>query len=107
MADLDEHRPEYEQLLNCCVIKPVKFAEIDGYVTTIVANRDRYEIVGSPLGVPWYFIGVIHTLECGLSFNRHLHNGDPLTARTVHIPRGRPKTGQPRLRSRKAPSMRC
>src|SRR5258708_31039884 len=31
----------------------------------------------------------------GLSFNRHLHNGDPLTARTVQVPAGRPPDGQP------------
>jgi len=29
------------------------------------------------------------------SFKLHLHNGDPLTARTVNVPKGRPKTGQP------------
>lgn len=95
MATLDELRPDYEQLFNSCLIKPAKFAEIDGYVTRIVANRNRYESIGSPLNIPWYFIGVIHTLECGLNFKRHLHNGDPLTARTVNVPKGRPKTGQP------------
>jgi lysozyme family protein len=95
MANLDELRPEYEQLFNSCIIKPSKFAEIDGFVTTVVANRDRYEVIGGPLGVPWYFIGVIHALECGLNFKRHLHNGDPLTARTVNVPKGRPKTEQP------------
>ena len=25
----------------------------------------------------------------------HLHNGDPLTARTVHVPKGRPENGSP------------
>jgi lysozyme family protein len=29
------------------------------------------------------------------NFNRHLHNGDPLTSRTVHVPAGRPKSGTP------------
>ena len=27
--------------------------------------------------------------------DEHLHNGDPLTARTVHVPAGRPLTGNP------------
>ena len=40
-------------------------------------------------------VGVIHALESSLNFGRHLHNGDPLTARTVQVPAGRPKTGQP------------
>lgn len=34
-------------------------------------------------------------MEAGLRFTGHLHNGDPLTARTVHVPKGRPKTGNP------------
>jgi lysozyme family protein len=34
-------------------------------------------------------------MECGLSFAKHLHNGDSLERRTVNVPAGRPKTGQP------------
>jgi lysozyme family protein len=45
--------------------------------------------------VPWYVIAVIHNMECGLDFTEHLHNGDPLTRRTINDPPGRPKTGQP------------
>ena len=41
------------------------------------------------------FEGVIHSLEAGLSFARHLHNGDPLSARTVQVPRGRPLADEP------------
>ena len=37
-------------------------------------------------------------LESGGNFATHLHNGDPLTARTVHVPRGRPKAGYPPFR---------
>ena len=40
-------------------------------------------------------VGIIHSLEAGGDFTRHLHNGDPLTARTTHVPAGRPKTGKP------------
>jgi lysozyme family protein len=29
------------------------------------------------------------------NFKTHLHNGDPLTARTVHVPAGRPPTSTP------------
>jgi lysozyme family protein len=39
-------------------------------------------------------IAVGHHLS-GFGFDAHLHNGDPLTARTVHVPVGRPRTGQP------------
>ena len=34
-------------------------------------------------------------MESSLNFKRHLHNGDPLTARTVHVPSGRPRQGDP------------
>jgi lysozyme family protein len=34
-------------------------------------------------------------MECGLDFTKHLHNGDSLKRRTVNVPAGRPKTGQP------------
>lgn len=30
-----------------------------------------------------------------MRFDRHLHNGDRLTARTVHVPSGRPVEGEP------------
>ena len=30
-----------------------------------------------------------------LDFNRHLHNGDPLSSRTTHIPQNRPVKGKP------------
>lgn len=43
--------------------------------------------------VPWYFIACVHYMECSFSFKRHLHNGDPLTGYTVHVPANRPKVG--------------
>jgi len=47
------------------------------------------------MGIPWYFIAVIHNMESGMNFTKHLHNGDPLTARTVQVPAGRPRQGNP------------
>ena len=35
----------------------------------------------------------MHALECSLRFDQHIHNGDLLSARTTHIPSGRPPTG--------------
>ena len=34
-------------------------------------------------------------MECSQNFNEHLHNGDALTARTIHVPKGRPTEGDP------------
>jgi lysozyme family protein len=88
-------REEYSKLFDTCDIRSAKLSEVDSLVTKIISNRSRYEAVGSALGIPWYFIGAIHNMESALRFTRHLHNGDPLTARTVHVPKGRPLTGTP------------
>lgn len=60
-----------------------------------MSNRDRYESTGASLGIPWTFIAVTHNMESSQNFAKHLHNGDPLTARTVQVPKGRPSTGTP------------
>lgn len=88
-------RNEYQNLFHTCVLPPRLYPAIDACVDRIMAARPRYEIVSQRTGVPWYFIGILHSLECSGKFNTHLHNGDPLTARTVHVPRGFPKTGLP------------
>lgn len=90
MPTLNDLRPEYERLFNSCEIKPSKFAEIDAIANGIIAHQTRYEGIGKPLNIPWYFIGITHHMECGLSFKKHLHNGDPLTAKTKQVPKGRP-----------------
>ena len=38
---------------------------------------------------------MIHVLEASQRFDRHLHNGDPLHSRTVHVPKHRPLTRPP------------
>ena len=51
--------------------------------------------MGAELNIPWVFIGITDGMECGFNFKGHLQNGDPLTARTVQVPKGRPATGNP------------
>ncbi len=86
---------EYQRLFDTCVINPDKLPEIKGIVNKILNGQTRYDAVGNKLNIPWYFIGIVHSLEGESNFNTHLHNGDPLTARTVQVPAGRPKTGNP------------
>src|SRR5438552_2063250 len=88
-------RKEYQDLFDTCSIRPDKAAQVETFVSKIEQNRNRYITIGDPLAIPWYFIGVIHNMEASLNFNTHLHNGDPLTKRTIHVPAGRPKTGEP------------
>ena len=91
----DALREEYRRLFDTCDIRSERQKEVEPLVTSIAENRERYRAVGLPLGIPWFFVGTIHCLEASLRFTRHLHNGDPLTARTVHVPKDRPPTGQP------------
>ena len=88
-------REEYDTLFRKCQPLPAKQAAIEQVVDRIVLNKSRYQDVGSPLQIPWYFIATIHHMEASLNFHTHLHNGDPLTAVTVHVPKGRPKAGTP------------
>ena len=88
-------KDEYQHLFDTCIINPSRASVVDNLAGTIEQNRNRYAAVGDPLGIPWYFIGVIHNMESSQNFNKHLHNGDPLTARTKQVPAGRPKTGNP------------
>jgi len=86
---------EYVDLWRSCEIRPARGKEVDAIVDRIVDHKRRYVDAGKPHGVPWHVVGVIHMLEGSGSFKTHLHNGDPLTARTVHVPAGRPKSGTP------------
>jgi lysozyme family protein len=88
-------RGEYEQFFAGCTISAAHQAEVEGIVNRLLANKNRYQKVSGKIGVPWHFVAVVHYLEASLSFTKHLHNGDPLTARTVRVPAGRPATGSP------------
>ena len=88
-------RANYKQLWTTCAIRPERAAIVDELVDRLAKNRKRYERAVAGSGVPWHVVGVIHMLEGGGSFTTHLHNGDPLTGRTVHVPAGRPATGRP------------
>jgi lysozyme family protein len=86
---------EYKLLFDSCLITASRLAAVNQLATKIAANRARYQAVGGPLGIPWYAVGLIHAMESSLNFDCHLHNGDPLTGRTVHVPEGRPPNGNP------------
>ncbi len=88
-------RDEYEELFSTAEILPAKKAMVEDSARQIAAEKERYKVIQAATGVPWYIIGCIHMLEGSLNFKRHLHNGDPLTARTVHVPKNRPVNGTP------------
>ena len=60
-----------------------------------VENQKRYAAVVSGTTVPWWFVAIVHCMECGFKFDRHLLNGDPLSGRTVRVPANQPPFGSP------------
>jgi len=86
---------EYTRLYKSCEAKATQFDKIDRLVDLIISNRSRYKNVADTLSIPWYFIAAVHNMESSQNFSKHLHNGDPLTARTRHVPKDRPKKGKP------------
>lgn len=56
----------------------------------IVADKARYLDIQSRTNVPWPLIGAWHMRESSRNFKTHLHCGDSLAHRTVHVPSGRP-----------------
>jgi lysozyme family protein/peptidoglycan hydrolase-like protein with peptidoglycan-binding domain len=90
-------REEYETLFGKLFIRPERQSQIDSIFRRIAqpTARQRYDEVQAATGVPWFLVGIIHNLEASLRFDRHLHNGDPLTAKTVQVPAGRPPGNPP------------
>lgn len=83
--------PRYTALFLTLQPKAEWLDELDGVCRQIAAGQARYEAVANKLpNPPWWAIALMHNMECSLSFEKHLHNGDPLRSRTVNVPAGRP-----------------
>jgi lysozyme family protein len=88
-------RAEYERLFAQCKVRPERAQAVDQIVDRLTAAKARYAGLETAIGTPWYVPAVLHSLESGQRFDRHLHNGDPLTRRTTHVPAERPARGNP------------
>ena len=87
-------RDEYRKLFDTLEIRSERAKTIDKLCASALALVPRYTIVSARTGVPWYFLAAVHLRESTFKI-AHLHNGDPLSARTVHVPAGLPKTPEP------------
>lgn len=85
----------YKTLWDSMEIAPDRMREAKAIASKIIANQGRYATATAGTKVPWWFIAVAHAMECSLRFDQHLHNGDPLTARTIQVPKNRPAFGSP------------
>lgn len=88
-------KARYESLFAGARVAAEHRGVVQWHVGMLKRGRGRYEEVQARTGAPWWFVGIVHGLEAGFNFAGHLHNGDPLTARTVQVPSGRPKVWNP------------
>lgn len=65
-------RQHFQELFNTCIIRPERLA-VEKIIDSLQAGRSRYQHVADANHIPWFFIAVIHNMEAGLDFNRHLH----------------------------------
>lgn len=86
---------EYNHLFDTCSIQPLHRAAVVRLAEQLTEQQPRYAAVAQLTDIPWQVIAVIHALEASQRFDRHLHNGDPLHSRTVHVPKHRPLTRPP------------
>lgn len=88
-------KKEYETLYATMIINPDRVDDADKIIDKIIVNKAKYKAVEQKTGFPWFVIASIHSLESSLNFKTHLHNGDPLSAKTTHVPAGRPPGNPP------------
>jgi lysozyme family protein len=86
---------DYRRLFDTAEIRSAQQRAADRAVDRALGLKATYVQIGEPLQVPWYFVAAVHMRESSYRTDGHLHNGDPLTARTVNVPANRPPTGDP------------
>jgi len=91
----EELKSKYETLFQQCKLNDDKVTLVNDIVDRILAKEEKYRLAQNKSGVPWAVIAAIHSLEASLNFNTHLHNGDPLSQKTTHVPKGRPPGNPP------------
>ena len=97
MATPAQIEAQYFALWATVQLSGSRLSEIDATITRLMRGQARYEYVAlrTPKRMPWVVIALLHLRECDLNFSQHLHNGDPLSTRTVRVPKGRPLSAGP------------
>jgi lysozyme family protein len=83
---------EYNSMYSNMIVDASKLTTIKQTANRIRLNATQYQNIINKVNqkIPYYALGIVHYLECNLSFNKHIHNGDALTKRTVLVPANRP-----------------
>src|SRR3954453_14353043 len=89
--DFSSQLPDaYPQLVPTARVPEAHKPQVNQIVAALIAHKPRYQRVGHPLEIPWWFGAVTHEREGSRNFKTPLQNGDPLTHKTVHVPKNRP-----------------
>lgn len=83
--------PRYQRLWDDLHVADGHDAGFDSESDRCLSGMGQYWEVYTDTGVPPVFTMMCHKMEGDLNWNTHLHNGDPLSGRTFHVPAGRPK----------------
>lgn len=89
-SDYETLAPEYVKFFAGAQVAAGKKSDVAAMVKAALDNRDIYQDLEETTETPWWFIAGLHQMEASYNFKTHLHNGDPLTARTVRVPKDRP-----------------
>lgn len=68
---------------------------VDSAARRLLGFKPRYAPVSAQTGVPIVVLATIHNRESDADFKTNLGQGDPLTAPSIHVPKGRPPLGAP------------
>jgi lysozyme family protein len=88
--DFDPLEAEYRSLWSAIEVDPKHAATVDRDAKKILEFKSQYQALADETDVPWWCIGIIDMMEAGGGCDAHLHNGDSLKKRTIHVPAGRP-----------------
>jgi lysozyme family protein len=94
-VNYEQSKRGYANLWAKTTIRPEKLATVRAIAKKLTANKPRYEKVAKQIGCPWWMVACVHQMESNTNWATHLHNGDPLTHRTTHVPAGRPLGNPP------------
>lgn len=73
-----------------CVVTPSRQSYFDGVAVRLVRDNAKviYQRIEARTSVPWFVVAVIHEREASQNFTRQLGQGDPLNAKSIHVPKG-------------------
>ncbi len=86
---------DYKSLYETMIINNDVLHQLDLICNRYAIYKNIYNDVSKIVNIPSTVIFSIHQMESSGDFSKHLHNGDSLAERTIHIPQGRPRTGSP------------